>query len=75
MLYIVLALIGVAVVLFIISFFLNDKFSELESQIEQFSITTMQDTYQMKKKIKILEEELLTGDIGQDMSSRKDKTY
>lgn len=75
MLYTVLALIGVAVVLFIISFFLNDKFAELESQIEQFSITTMQDTYQMKKKIKVLEEELLTGDIVQDISSRKDKTY
>ena len=66
MLFTVIAMIGVAIVLFILSFFLHDKFADLESQIEQFSITTMQDTYQMKKKIKILEEELLSDNINQD---------
>ncbi|MFA1820421.1 hypothetical protein ACDX78_09575 [Virgibacillus oceani] len=63
MFYAIIAIIGVAVVLFILSFFMNDRMEELESQLEQFSITTMQDTYQMKKKIKILEEELLTDEI------------
>jgi len=58
-------LIAVAIVLIIISFFMNDQFSELEKQIEQFSISTMQDTYQIKKKIKILEEELLTENISE----------
>lgn len=43
---------------------MDDRVTELEEQLEQFSIATMQDTYQMKKKIKILEEELLTEDIG-----------
>lgn len=66
MFFTVLAIIGVAVVLFILSFFLHDKFADMENQIEQFSITTMQDTYQIKKKIKILEEELLSDDISQD---------
>jgi|SRR5699024_6557138 len=60
MIYVISTLFAVGVVLLIISFFMSDRFSELESEFEQFSISTMQDTYQMKKKIEILEEELLT---------------
>lgn len=66
MIYILLTLILVAVVLLVLSFFMNDKFDEIESQLEQLSISTMQDTYQIKKKIKILEEELLSEDISQN---------
>lgn len=40
----------VAVVLFVLSFFLNDRFEKIESELEQLSISTMQDTYQLKKK-------------------------
>lgn len=58
---ITILIIGIA--LFILSYFMNDKVAELENQLEQFSISTMQDTYQMKKKIKILEEELLPAEI------------
>ena len=65
MTYVLITLISVAVVLIILSFFMNDKFSELEKQLEQFSISAMQDTYQMKKKIKILEEELLSENISE----------
>ena len=50
----------IAIVLFILSFFMNDRVKELEKQFEQFSIGTMQDTYQIRKKIKLLEEEMLT---------------
>lgn len=60
---ILITLIAVAIALIVVSFFANDQFSELESQIEQYSISAMQDTYQLKKKVKILEEELLTEDI------------
>ncbi|OZU89961.1 hypothetical protein CIL03_02165 [Virgibacillus indicus] len=63
MIYAAFAIIIVAVALFVVSYFMNNKFEELENQLEQFSITTMQDTYQMKKKIKILEEELMPQDI------------
>src|SRR5690625_943455 len=63
MFYIFLTLIVVAIALFVSSYFLSDKMDQLEEQFEQFSISSMQDTYQMKKKIQILEEELLTGDI------------
>lgn len=63
MVYVFITLFVVAIALFILSFFMNDKFQQLEAQLEQFSITTMQDSYQIKKKIKILEEELLTDHI------------
>lgn len=73
MIYAGIAIIIVAVVLFILSFFMNDKFEDLESQVEQLSISTMQDTYQMKKKIKILEEELLPEDIMQETLSKNER--
>ncbi len=66
MMYAIITIIVIAVVLLVLSFFMNDKFDELESELEQFSISTMQDNYQMKKKIKILEEELLTDDFSND---------
>ena len=46
---------------------MNDRFKDIEDQLEQHSMSTMQDTYQMKKKIKILEEELLTSDFSNDV--------
>ena len=63
MIYVIITLFTVAVVLFVSSFFMNDKFADIESQLEQLSISTMQDTYQLKKKVKILEEELLTENV------------
>ncbi|WP_430785256.1 hypothetical protein VBD025_10675 [Virgibacillus flavescens] len=67
MIYAISTILVVAVVLFIISFLMNDRFKDLEDQLEQYSMSTMQDTYQMKKKIKILEEELLTNDLSDDL--------
>ncbi|SFA70931.1 hypothetical protein SAMN04488072_101158 [Lentibacillus halodurans] len=66
MMYAIIAIIVIAVVLLVLSFFMNDKFDDLESELEQLSISTMQENYQMKKKIKILEEELLTDDFSDD---------
>ncbi|MBU5265943.1 hypothetical protein [Virgibacillus proomii] len=63
MLYAIISIIVVGIVLLAVSFFMSDRIELVESQLEQFSITTMQDTYQIKKKIKILEEELLTEDF------------
>lgn len=66
MIYVIITLFVTAIVLFVISFFVNDKFSELESEFEQFSISMMQENYRVKKKIEILEEELLSGRIEDD---------
>src|SRR5690625_6667489 len=64
MVYIFVSVVVIGLILFFVSFFMDDRVQQLEEQLEQFSIATMQDTYQMKKKIKILEEELLTEDVG-----------
>lgn len=66
MVYIIVSIIVIALILLVGSFFMTDKYKDLEDQLEQFSIATMQDTYQMKKKIKVLEEELLTDNISAD---------
>ncbi|WP_117169220.1 hypothetical protein [Paraliobacillus sediminis] len=72
MIYTIISLLVVAIVLFIISFFMNDKFKLLEDQLEQTSLSSLQETYQMKKKIKILEEELLSDDMdGLDLQKPK----
>lgn len=68
MVYLLVSVVVIALILFVSSFFMSDKFKDLEDQIEQFSITTMQDTYQMKKKLKVLEEELLTGNNSQSIT-------
>ncbi|SFD54327.1 hypothetical protein SAMN05216238_102140 [Lentibacillus persicus] len=73
MIYAIISIIVIAVVLLILSFFMNDKFDDLESEVEQLSISTMQENYQMKKKIKILEEELLTDDFSNDALHNSDK--
>ncbi len=61
--YTIITLFSIAIILFIVSFLIKDRNKEVEKQIENFSITLMQEIYQLKKKIKVLEEEIL---IGQD---------
>ncbi|OIJ16736.1 hypothetical protein BKP37_05790 [Anaerobacillus alkalilacustris] len=61
--YTIISMFSISIILFLISFFKKDKNKEVEKQIENFSITLMQEIYQLKKKIKVLEEEIL---IGQD---------
>ncbi|MFD1038490.1 hypothetical protein ACFQ3N_08780 [Virgibacillus byunsanensis] len=73
MIYAALTIITIAVVLFILSFFMNDKFEDLENQLEQFSISTMKDNYQIKKKLKVLEEELLTDDMAEELLHNESK--
>ncbi|WP_226583043.1 hypothetical protein [Halobacillus litoralis] len=63
MIYAFGAVAGSAIVLFILSFFLKDRIKEVENQVEQLNITMMQSDYQLKKKMKVLEEELLTEDL------------
>lgn len=75
MLIAIISIAIIAVVLFVLSYFMNDKHQELENQLEQLSITTMQDTYQLKKKIKILEEELMPEEITEDILPTREKTH
>jgi hypothetical protein len=52
-----------ALLLFVLSFFIKDPYKELRKEFDQFSMLQFQEVYQIKKKLKILEEELLVNDI------------
>lgn len=58
MIIVFVTLIIVAIVLFVISYFLTDKVDHLEEQFEQFTISTQQDTYQLNRKMRLLEKHL-----------------
>jgi|SRR5699024_8864411 len=68
MFYIIITLLIISFSLIIISFFTNDRFKDLEDQIEQMSLSNLQDNYQMKQKLKVLEEELLPSQL--DLTSQ-----
>lgn len=57
-----MTLFSLSILLFIISFFKQDQGKQAEKLIENYSITLMQELYQLKKKIKVLEEEILIGE-------------
>lgn len=76
MIYIFMTIILIAIGLFVGSFFFSDKLQSIEEQLEQFSIATMQDTYQLKKKVKVLEEELLTNEpIARPRANKQESNY
>lgn len=52
-----------SLLLFLLSFFLKDPYKQLEEEIDQLSMQQLQEMYQIKKKLKILEEELLVSDV------------
>jgi len=57
--FIIIALLIISALLLVFSFFKKDRITELEKNLEELSIKHIQDLYQLKKKISILEEELL----------------
>jgi hypothetical protein len=57
--YIIIFLIVIAIIIYILSFFKHSKMDALEKQVEQLSLSMMQETYQLKKQIKALQEELM----------------
>lgn len=58
----IILLFSLAIILLILSFFKQDKIAKLEEDLEQMTVTYMQDIYQLKKKVKILEEEFVIQD-------------
>ncbi|WP_409297674.1 hypothetical protein V1498_06550 [Peribacillus sp. SCS-26] len=61
---VILSLLILSAVLFVLSFLRKDGVKVLEKEVEQLSLSYMQDMYQLNKKISILEEELLQDSIG-----------
>ena len=60
--YTMLSLVLLSLLLLVLSFFAKDKMKTLEEQIDHLTISFAQETYQIKKKLKVLEEELLVSD-------------
>jgi hypothetical protein len=57
--YIIIGLLSLSIFLFIVSFFLKDRYKYLEKEIEDVSMNYLQENYQLKKRMKVLEEELM----------------
>jgi hypothetical protein len=57
--YVMIGLIAAAILLLILSFFLKDPYKSIREEIDQVSIHQIQELYLIKKKLKVLEEELL----------------
>lgn len=55
----IIGLFSFSIVLLVLSSFKRDKYKELENQVENLTMIVMQENYQLKKKMKVLEEELL----------------
>ncbi|ABO67736.1 MULTISPECIES: sigma factor-like helix-turn-helix DNA-binding protein [Geobacillus] len=69
--YAVIALAVLSILLLIISFFAKDELKPLEEQIEQLTVSLAQETYQMKKRLQVIEEELLIPERRRSASPRR----
>ncbi|MET3699238.1 hypothetical protein SAMN05877753_102123 [Bacillus oleivorans] len=56
LLYIVMA---ASILIFIGSLFMPNRIQQMETELEELSYQVIQDSYQFKKRLKVLEEELL----------------
>ncbi|WP_099352263.1 hypothetical protein [Fredinandcohnia onubensis] len=61
--YAIIILLAIAILLLVVSFYGKDRVKMVQEEIDQLSLSMVQETYLLKKKIKVLEEELLTHDI------------
>ncbi|RIW31050.1 hypothetical protein D3H55_15690 [Bacillus salacetis] len=55
----IISLLSLAALLFILSFFQKDRYKTLEKDVEELSMKFLQENYTVKKRLKVLEEELL----------------
>lgn len=59
---IIILLLGFSLLLFLVSFFQKDPYKELKEEVDQLTLQHVQELYQMKQRLRILEEELLVSD-------------
>lgn len=58
----ILAFLIVGAIVFVASFFKKDRITSVENQMENLSVTLMQELYKVKKKQNQLEEEVMIHD-------------
>ncbi|MFY4776342.1 hypothetical protein [Metabacillus sp. RGM 3146] len=63
MVIVLIILLVISILLFGASFFQRDKVKELEQEFEHLQLSAMQEIYKLKKKMRVLEEELLQNDV------------
>ncbi|MBP2241624.1 hypothetical protein J2Z40_002196 [Cytobacillus eiseniae] len=73
--YVMISLLCFSILLFIISLFLKDPYKTIREEIDQLSMQQIQDMYLIKKKLKVLEEELLISDDGLQPSFPQQPAY
>lgn len=60
--FVILVLVIIGLVALAVSYYKQDSIKQIEGQLEENSITMMQELYKVKKKIRVLEEEVMIGD-------------
>ncbi|MGP7816248.1 hypothetical protein [Niallia sp. 01092] len=63
MFILMICLLSFSIVLFLLSFFAKDPYKTLQDDLDQLSIQQYQELYKVKKKLKLLEEELLIDEV------------
>lgn len=61
----------IAMILFILSFFLPDPLKELRDEVDRLSLEWHQEMYSLRKRLKLIEEELLIVPEQAEMESKK----
>ncbi len=74
MLYIIITLATIAIILFVSSFFMNDRFANIEKLVEEQSIKTSQDVFALKRKLTDLDERIQTNAYVIDRTGLADQT-
>lgn len=57
-----IGLLAFSIMLLILSAFMKDPYKSIREEMDQLSMQQIQEMYTIKKKLKVLEEELLVGD-------------
>ncbi len=68
----IISLLAVAILILLFSFLRKDPVKDVEKQLENFSISLMQEILKLKKQVNVLEEELmLTDNTTNNVESKK----
>ncbi|KRG14964.1 hypothetical protein [Lederbergia galactosidilytica] len=63
----IIILFSLSILLLLISLFQPDRTKGLEKELEQVSMKLLQENYLLKKRVKVLEEELLVTDLSESL--------
>lgn len=72
MAYAIFGLLILGVIVYVASFFKKDRITDVENQMENLSVTMMQELYKVKKKQNHLEEEVMIHDHRETEQDKKE---